>query len=85
MLEDIKLKIMSLKRESRQAIDIQNEKRLQEETQKAEKEKRRMRQQIFDTEDEIAEKRDALIDALEQRLHRSSKSDNLFIVQWKVI
>lgn len=85
MLEDIKLKISSLKRESRKAFDIETEKRLQEEIQKAEKEKRRMRQQVFDVEDEIADKRDAMIDALEQRLHRSSKAENLFIVQWKVV
>ncbi|WP_130803724.1 SNF2-related protein [Acinetobacter ihumii] len=85
MLEDTKLKISSLKRESRRAPDIETEKRLQEEIQKAEKEKRRMRQQIFDVEDEIADKREAMIDALEQRLHRSSKAENLFIVQWKVV
>jgi len=85
MLEDIKLKISSLKRESRKASDIETEKQLQEEIKEAEKEKRRMRQQVFDVEDEIADKRDAMIDALEQRLHRSSKAENLFIVQWKVV
>ena len=85
MLEDIKLKITSLKRESRKASDIEAEKVLQEEIQKAEKEKRRMRQQVFEVEDEIAEKRDALIDALEQRLHRSSKSENLFVIRWHLI
>lgn len=85
MLEDVKLKISSLKRESRKAPDIETEKKLQEEIQKTEKEKRRMRQQVFDVEDEIADKRDAMIDALEQRLHRSSKAENLFVVKWKVI
>ena len=52
---------------------------------KAEKEKRRMRQQVFDVEDEIADKRDAMIDALEQRLHRSSKAENLFVVRWQLV
>ena len=85
MLEDIKLKISSLKRESRKAPDIETEKRLQEEIQKAEKEKRRMRQQVFDVEDEIADKRDAMIEALEQRLHRSSKAENLFVVRWQLV
>ena len=85
MLEDVKLKISSLKRESRKATDIETEKRLQEEIQKTEKEKRRMRQQVFDVEDEIADKRDAMIDALEQRLHRSSKAENLFVVRWQLV
>ena len=85
MLEDVKLKISSLKRESRKAPDIETEKKLQEEIQKTEKEKRRMRQQVFDVEDEIADKRDAMIDALEQRLHRSSKAENLFVVRWQLV
>ena len=85
MLEDIKLKISSLKRESRKSLDVETEKRLHEEIQKAEKEKRRMRQQVFDVEDEIADKRDALIEALEQRLHRSSKAENLFVVRWQLV
>ncbi|RKG45110.1 DEAD/DEAH box helicase [Acinetobacter cumulans] len=85
MLEDVKLKISSLKRESRKAPDIETEKKLQEEIQKTEKEKRRMRQQVFDVEDEIADKRDAMIDALEQRLHRSSKAENLFAVRWQLV
>lgn len=79
-----KLKINALKRESRQANDIEQERNIQEQIQKAEKEKRRMRQQIFDVEDEITEKRDALIDALEQRLHRKSKTKQLFTVFWKI-
>ena len=58
---------------------------MQEEIQKTEKEKRRMRQQVFDVEDEIADKRDAMIDSLEQRLHRSSKAENLFVVRWQLI
>lgn len=85
MLEDVKLKISSLKRDSRKASDIQTEKQLQEEIQKAEKEKRRMRQQVFDVEDEIADKRDAMIDSLEQRLHRSSQAENLFVVRWQLV
>lgn len=84
MLDDIKLKINALKRESRQANNIEQERNIQEQIQKAEKEKRRMRQQIFDVEDEITEKRDALIDALEQRLHRKSKTEQLFTVSWKI-
>lgn len=85
MLDDIKLKISSLKRESRQTDNIENERQIQEQIQKAEKEKRRMRQKIFDVEDEITEKRDALIDALAQRLNRKSKTESIFSVPWIIL
>lgn len=44
-----------------------------------------MRQQFFDVEDEITEKRDTLIEALEKRLHRKSKTDHLFTIFWKIM
>ena len=41
---------------------------LQDKIKDLEKKKRRQRQRIFDVEDEIMEKRDRLIDALEKRM-----------------
>lgn len=84
-LEDIKIKLQSLKRLSRQAIAIEDVKKLQDEIKTAEREQRKMRQQIFDIEDEIEARRDALIEALEQRLHRSSRFEQLFVIRWTVI
>ena len=71
--EEAKVAIRNIRRESNDHLK------------KAEKDKRRMRQQVFDVEDEIADKRDAMIDSLEQRLHRSSKAENLFVVKWQLI
>ena len=46
---------------------------------------RRLRQQIFEIEDEIAEKRDTLIDALEKRMHQRTAVVPLFTIRWRVV
>lgn len=58
---------------------------LQEKIQELEKKKRRQRQQIFDLEDEIAQKRDDLTSVLEHRMTQKKTSELLFMIEWKVI
>lgn len=84
-LLDTKSKIKTLKRESRQAQTIEEQKDLQEKIKKEEKKQRLQRQAIFDVEDEILDKRDKLIEALEARLNQSTEVDELFCVQWRVV
>ena len=49
-----------------------------------ERKKRRQRQRIFDVEDEIMEKRDSLINALERRMQQRTESIPLFTIRWTV-
>jgi hypothetical protein len=49
-----------------------------------EKLQRRQRQEIFNVEDEIIEKRDGLIVALEEKLKQTTHVDELFRIRWKV-
>jgi hypothetical protein len=46
---------------------------------------RKQRQEIFDVEDEIVARRDALINELQQRLQQSTQSDTLYTIRWKVL
>ena len=57
----------------------------QEKIRELEKKKRRQRQQIFDLENEIAQKRDELIAALERRMSQKTTSEPLFTIAWQVI
>jgi hypothetical protein len=50
-----------------------------------EKKKRDLRQRIFEVEDEIAEKRDRLVEQLEQRMKQRVKVQNLFTIRWQVV
>ena len=84
-LLDTKTKIRALKRESRLAPSIEEQKEIQEKIKQTEKKQRRQRQEIFDVEDEILEKRDELINALEKRLNQKTTTKELFTIRWQVV
>lgn len=69
----------------RLASTMEEQHELQEKIQGLEKKKRRQRQQIFDSEEEIAQKRDDLISALERRMTQKTTSELLFTIAWKVV
>jgi len=54
-------------------------------TTKLERKKRKMREKLFNTEYQIAEKRDKLIEALSQRLKQQTKVITLFTIHCKVV
>ncbi|PXF57857.1 MAG: ATP-dependent helicase [Deltaproteobacteria bacterium] len=83
-LHDTKEQIKALNRQARQATTVEEQHQLQGKIKDLEKKKRRQRQRIFDVEDEIMEKRDSLIDALEKRMQQRTESVPLFTVRWKV-
>ncbi len=83
-LRDVKAKIKALSREERSADTIDRKMLIQEEIASLEKKKRRLRQNIFDAEDEIEAERTKLIDALKERLKSTTTIKKLFTFQWKL-
>ena len=84
-LKDTKQQIRVLNRQARLALTLEEQHDLQEKIQELEKKKRRQRQQIFDLEDEVTQKRDDLITALERRMTQKTSSEPLFTIAWTVI
>jgi predicted nuclease with TOPRIM domain len=84
-LEDTKRNIRDLQRRSRQAPTITEQHQMQEQIAALEQSKRRLRQRIFEIEDEIASKRDALVAALEKRMQQKTEITPLFTIRWSVI
>lgn len=84
-LSDTKEQIKVLSRQARQAPTLEEQRALQEKIRELEGKKRRQRQRIFEVEDEIAEKRDRLIDQLESRMTQKSEVEPLFTLRWQVI
>ena len=84
-LKDTKEQIKALRRQARQAATLAEQHQIQENTRKLERQQRRQRQEIFDAEDEIQGKRDALIAALERRLKQHTSAETLFTIRWSVI
>ena len=84
-LADTKEQIKALRRQARQAVTLEEQHEIQQQIQKLEKQQRRQRQEIFKVEDEITEKRDALIESLERRLAQKNESERLFTIKWAVV
>lgn len=83
-LTDTKEQIKTLRRQARQAVTLEEQHQVQEKLQKLERQQRRQRQEIFAAEDEIMEKRDALVEALEKRLAQRTETETLFSIRWAV-
>lgn len=84
-LKDTKAKLAQLKRDSRKAATLEEQSALQKQISDTEKLQRRLRQEIFNVEDEIIEKRDALIADLEAKLTQTTTTNCLFTIRWTVI
>ncbi len=84
-LQDAKARILELKREARSAESPEQQHRIQTQIQELEKSKRRLRQRIFEVEDEIIEERDQMIADLEARLKQDISKQELFTVRWAVV
>ena len=83
-LEETRTRLKQAKRDSRLATSVETQKEAQEAIKQLERQQRRQRQEIFDVEDEIEARRDALIDALEKQMHQRSSSHQLFRVRWSL-
>ena len=83
-LVDAKNRERDLKREMRASSDPQRQHQIQTEIHEIEKSKRRLRQNIFEVEDKIYEKRDAMIAEIEARLQQTIERTALFAVRWTV-
>ena len=84
-LSDTKSQIKAVRRQARLATTLDEQKELQQKLRDLEKKQRKQRQQIFEIEDEIAEKRDSLIDGLQRRMTQKTHSTHLFTIQWEVV
>lgn len=84
-LDDTKRQIRDLQRRSRQAPTIGEQHSLQEEIAKLERKKRNLRTRIFEIEDEIAEKRDRLVESLEKRMQQKTTATPVFTIRWTVV
>lgn len=84
-LRDTKNQIKVLSREARLATTVEEQHQVQEKIRELERKKRRQRQNIFDVEDDIIKKRDALITALEKRMAQRTAVETLFTIRWSVI
>lgn len=83
-LKNTKDQIKVAQREARQATTLAEQQALQEKIVRLERQQRKQRQEIFQVEDEIHDKRDQLIAQLTQRMTQQVHTEHLFTLQWEV-
>lgn len=84
-LKETKARLKLLNRQARQAATTTEQVELQKQIVELEKKQRKQRQRIFDVEDQIIERRDALIARLEQQMTQKTKRERLFTIGWTVV
>lgn len=84
-LKDTKEQIKGVRREARAATTLEEEAVIQAKLQELERRQRKQRQEIFNQEDEVADKRDELIANLQKRLSRGHTVETLFTIRWAVV
>lgn len=84
-LKDTKEQIKAVRREARAAATLEEEAAIQTKLQELERRQRKQRQEIFNQEDDVAEKRDELILNLQRRLSRGHSDETLFTICWSVV
>jgi hypothetical protein len=84
-LRNTREQIRIAQREARQAATLAEQQQMQERISKLERQQRRQRQEIFDVEDEVKDKREQLIEQLTQRMTQRVVTENLFTVAWAIV
>lgn len=84
-MDNTKREIANMRRQVRMATNMQEQAELQNQLQKLEKTRRQQQQRIFDIEDEIAAKRDNLIQQLTKRMQQKTSVTPVFTIGWQVV
>ena len=78
-------KIKQVKREKNQAGNLEQLADFEQQLMDLEKKRRRLRQNIFDAEEEIETKRDELFAKIQEQLKQNQKIEHLFSVRWEIV
>ena len=83
-LTDTKRRIRDLRNQASKASDLDEQARLQTEIRDLERRQRKLRQEIFDVEDQILAQRDQLLEAIRGKLRQSVHAHPVFTVRWSL-
>ena len=83
-LRTTKARIAQLKRDARKAATLAEQADIQRALAEQERKRKRQREALYDVEDEIAERRDAMIESLQARMQQTTGTETLFSLRWRV-
>lgn len=84
-LKDVKFKIKEINRESKKTSSSEELLKMQTELRKLERKKKVLRQEIFEVEDEIEERRDNMISVIKEKMLKAINESSIFTIKWKLV
>lgn len=84
-MEEVKTQIKQACRDSRLAESLEEQKDAEEQLKKLRRLRRQKMNNINDVEEEIEEKHDAMIAALDAKMHQQSSTQHLFRIRWQLV
>lgn len=84
-IKDLDKEIKSLKKQARETSILQTKLELGREQKAKEDLRRKKRARLFDEQDEISQRKDQILDELQQRLHNNVEETEIFTIGWKVV
>ena len=84
-LKDVKSKIKEINRDSKKTSSSEALLKMQTDLRDLERKKKRLRQEIFEVEDEIEERRDNMINAIKAKMLKAINESSIFTIKWKLV
>ncbi|WP_327124900.1 SNF2-related protein [Nitrincola sp. A-D6] len=83
-IKELDKEIKQVRRDAKVAVTLEEKLTLQKKQKALESQRNKNRRDLFDKQDEVDERREALIEALEGKLNRKTQVETLFTLQWSV-
>jgi len=83
-IKELDREIKQLRREAKVSPTLDEKLARQKQQRKLESQRNRQRRDLFDKQDEVDERREALIDTLEEKLNKKTELEELFVIRWSV-
>ena len=83
-IKELDKEIKDVRREAKIAPTLEEKLTLQKQQKRLESQRNKSRRELFDKQDEVDERREALIESLEGKLNKKITVETLFAVKWRV-
>jgi superfamily II DNA or RNA helicase len=84
-LKELDREIKLIKKEARQAANLDHKVSLHKKAKELEKKRNEKRRHLFEAQDEIDERKENLIEQIERRLQQTVEEEALFSIRWQII
>jgi hypothetical protein len=83
-IKDIDLQIKDIRRQAKIAPTLEEKLSWQKQQNELERARNKQRRELFDKQDEVDERREKLIEKLENKLNQSNQTKDLFVIRWNL-